>query len=79
MSSYCRMKEDLTWFNNRVKWSYYGTLSAAKKYLKKAICVFAQEPYGSLQRLFSIFVRSVENDLKPSQTYDEISKLLLQQ
>ena len=41
-----------------------------KKYLKKVICVFAQEPYGLLQMLFGIFVRSVED-------YDEVNKLLL--
>ena len=55
-----------------------GTLSAAKKYLKKVVCVFAQEPYGLLQMLFVIFVRSVEDGLEPSQTYDEVNKLLLQ-
>ena len=54
-----------------------GTLSAAKKYLKKVICVFAPEPYGLLQMLFGIFVRSVEDGLEPSQTYDEVNKLLL--
>ena len=54
-----------------------GTLSAAKKYLKKVICVFAQEPYGLLQMLIDIFVRSVEDGLEPSQTYDEVNKLLL--
>ena len=50
-----------------------------QNYLKEVIHVFAQEPYGSLQLLFSILVRSVEDNLEPSQTYDEISKLLLQQ
>ena len=49
----------------------------AKKYLKKVICVFSQEPYGLLQMLFGIFVRSVEDGLEPSQTYDEVNKLLL--
>ena len=48
-----------------------------KKYLKKVICVFAQEPYGLLQMLFGIFVRSVEDGLEPSQNYDEVNKLLL--
>ena len=54
-----------------------GTLSAVNKYLKKVICVFAQEPYGLLQMLFGILVRSVEDGLEPSQTYDEVNKLLL--
>ena len=54
------------------------TVRYEKKYLKKVICVFAQEPYGLLQMLFCIFVRSVEDGLEPSQTYDEVNKLLLQ-
>ena len=29
-----------------------------------------------LQLLFGIFVRSVEDDLEPSQTYDEVNKLI---
>ena len=33
---------------------------------EKVICVFAQEPYGLLQMLFGIFVRSVEDGLEPS-------------
>ena len=53
-------------------------MSAAKKYLKKVTCVFAQELYGLLHMLFGIFVRSVEDGLEPSQTYDEVNKLLLQ-
>ena len=48
-----------------------------KKYFKKIICVFAQEPYGLVQMLFGIFVRSVEDGLKPSQTYDEVNLLQL--
>ena len=47
-----------------------------KKYLKRMICVFAQELFGLLQILFGIFVRSVEDGLEPSQTYDEVNKLL---
>ena len=35
-----------------------------KKYLKKVICVFAQEPFGLLRMLFGIFVRSVEDGLE---------------
>ena len=54
-----------------------GYTVRCEKYLKKVICVFAQEPYGLLQMLFGIFVRSVEDGLEPSQTYDEVNKLLL--
>ena len=77
MCSYCNIKADLTRFNNRVKWSYYVhastcrtgegkgyTVCCKKKYLEKVICVFAQEPYGLLQMLFGIFVRSVEDGLE---------------
>ena len=48
-----------------------------KSISKKVICVFAQEPNGLLQMLFSIFVRPVVDGLEPSQTYDEVNKLLL--
>ena len=72
------MKAYLTWFNNRVKWSYYVHTNTYRKregemvqcplqkVFKKVICVFAQEPYVSLQMLFSILVRSVEDDLEIS-------------
>ena len=53
------------------------TLHSAKMYFKKVICVFAQESYGLLQMIFGIFVRSVEDGLEPSQTYDEVNKLPL--
>ena len=80
MCSYCKMKADLKRFNNQVKWSYYVhantyrteegkrvhcPLQKKKIYLKKVICVFAQEPNGLLQMLFRIFVRSVEDGLEP--------------
>ena len=48
-----------------------------EKESKKVIRVIAQEPYGLLQMLFGIFVRSVEDGLVPLQTYDEVRKLLL--
>ena len=35
------------------------------------------EPYGFLQMLFGISVRSGEDGLEPSQTYGEVNKLLL--
>ena len=89
MCSYCKMKADLTRFNNQVKWSYYVHANTyrtgewkrvhcplRKSISKKVICVFAQEPYGLLQMLFGIFVRFVEDGLEPSQTYDEVNKLL---
>ena len=90
--SYCKIKADLTRFNNRVKWSYYVHANTYRKdegkgvhyplqqmFFKKVICVFAMEPYGLLQMLFriGIFVRSVEDGIEPSQTYDEVNKLLL--
>ena len=55
------------------------TVRCEKSISKKVICVFAQEPYGLLQMLFNMFVRSVEDGLEPSQTYDEVNKLLLLQ
>ena len=82
------MKADLTRFNNRVKWSYLvhtyrigegkgHTVRCKIVFKKKTICVFAQEPYGLLQMLFGIFVRSMEDGPESSQTYDEVNKLLL--
>ena len=53
-----------------------GYTVRCEKVSQKVICVFAQEPYGLLQMLFGIFVRSVEDGLEPSQTYDEVNKLL---
>ena len=86
MNSYCKMKADLTQFNNRVKWSCYVHIYRTgegekvhcplQKVSQKVICVFAQELYGLMQMLFGIFVRSVEDGLGPSQTYDEVNKLL---
>ena len=89
MCSYCKMKADLTRFNNRVKWSYYvhantyrtgegkGVHCPLQKVFQKVFCVYAQEPYDLLQMLFGIFVRSVEDGIEPSQTYVEVNKLFL--
>ena len=86
MCSYCKIKADLTRFNNRVKWSYYVHANTCrtgegkrvhcllqKKYLKKVICVFAQEPYGLLRMLFGNFVRSVEDGLEQTSFFSSSS------
>ena len=89
MCSNCNMKADLTGFNNRVKWSYYymymqihieqeggnGTLSAAKKVSQKSNLCICSGALRLVANAIWYFVRSVENDLGPSQTYTPASNL----
>ena len=57
--------------------TFIGTLSAAKIFYKKVksnLCICS----GALWLVANaFFVRSVEDGLEPSQTYDEVNKLLL--
>ena len=84
------MKADLTRFNNRVKWSYMyyantyrtgegerGYTVRCKKVSQKSNLCICSEALWLDANAVQYFVRSVEDGLEPSQTYDEVNKLLL--
>ena len=52
------------------------TVGCKKVFQKSNLCI-CSGAYGLLQMLFDIFVRFVEDGLEPSQTYNEVIKLLL--
>ena len=87
--SYCKMKANLTGFNNRVKWSYYvhantyikrerrkGYTVRCEKVSRKINLCICSGALWLVANAIRIFVRSVEDGLEPSQTYGEVNKHL---
>ena len=89
MCSYCKIKADLTRFNNRVKWSYYVHANTyrmgegkrytvrCKKVLKKSNLCICSGALWLVANAILYFCKVCEDSLEPSQTYDEVNKLLL--
>ena len=81
------MKADLTRFNNRVKWSYYVYINKYRKgegkrvhcslqrSITKKLFLYLLRSLMAHCKCYSLsLVRSVEDGLEPSQTYDEVNK-----